>query len=231
VSFERTSNEVTDAIDGVTLNLLDQGTDVNISVDKDIGSVTKKVQSFVNAFNQANGFIEQQSDYNKDKDQAGPLMGSTVARSAESRMTNLLMEPISGTSDDPYQYLSQVGFEFQRDGSLSFDSTAFQEAMEKNPQAVEKLFVGDSGAAGKLENALKEGFTKESNGSVPNTIESIGNRIERINEQIDQEKQDLQDYRERQVQKFSNMEKAIMKYQSIESQLGNWLDLGKDEKA
>jgi len=231
VSFERTSNEVSDAIDGVTLNLLDQGTDVNIGVDKDIGSVTKQVQSFVDTFNQTNGFIEKQSDYNKDTEQAGPLMGSSVARSAESTMTRVLQEPISGTSDDPYQYLTQVGFEFQRDGSLEFDSGKFKSAMEKNPQGVEKLFVGDSGAAGKMENVLKEGFTDTIDGAVNNKIDSIDNRIDRINDRITQEEQDLQNYRERTVQKFSNMEEAIMKYQSIESQLGNWLDLGKDEKA
>ena len=103
--------------------------------------------------------------------------------------------------------------------------------MEENPQAVETLFVGENGAAGKMESALKEGFTDSIDGAVTNKIESIDNRIDRINEQITQEEQDLQNYRERQVQKFSNMEEAIMKYQSIESQLGNWLDLGKDDKA
>ena len=231
VGYERTSNEVSDAIDGVSLTLQGQGSDADMTVDKDISSVTKEVQSFVDTFNQTNGFIEKQSDYNKDTEQAGPLMGSSVARSAETRMSRILMEPISGTSDNQYQYLNQVGIELQRDGSVEFDSDKFQSAMEENPLAVEKLFVGDSGAAGKMESALKEGFTDDIDGAVPSKIESIDNRIDRINEQITQEERDLQNYRERTVQKFSNMEQAIMKYQSIESQLGNWLDLGKDDKA
>ena len=231
VSYERTGNEVSDAIDGVTMTLQGQGSDVDVSVDKNLSSVTQQVQSFVDTFNQTNTFIDQSSSYNKEEDKAGPLMGSTVARSAESRMSRVFMEPISGTSDDPYQYLSQVGFEFQRDGSVEFDADTFKSAMEKNPQTVEKLFTGDNGAAGKMENILKEGFTDSIDGAVPSKIASIDNRIDRVNDQIDQTEQDLQNYRERQVQKFSNMEQAIMKYQSIENQMGNWMDLGKDDKA
>ena len=231
VSYERNSNEVSDVIQGVTLNLTGLGTDVDVTVNKDVSSVTSKVQSFVDTINNTINYIEQQSNYNKEQDEAGPLMGSSVARSADSRMSRILMEPVSGTSGEPYQYMSQVGFEFQRDGSVELDSDKFQSAMEENPQAVEKLFVGDNGVAGKMENTIKEGFTDSIDGAVTSKIDSLDNRIDRINERITQEEQDLQNYRERQIQKFSNMEQAILKYQSIENQLGNWLDLGKDDKA
>jgi len=229
VDYERTSNQVSDVIQGSTLNLQGQGTDVDLTVDKDLSSVTETVQSFVDTFNETNSYINEQSSYNQEEDEAGPLMGSSVARSAESRMSRILMEPVSGTSGEPYQYLSQVGIELQRDGSAQFDAEKFKSAMEENPQAVEKLFVGDSGVAGKMENTLKEGFTDYIDGAVTNKMDTIDNRIDRINDQIDQEKQDLQNYRERTAQKFSNMEEAIMKYQSIENQMGNWLDLGKND--
>ena len=231
VGYERSTNEVTDVIDGATLNLKGTGTDVDLAVDKDISSVTSKVQSFVDTFNQTNQFIHEQSKYNEDEEEAGPLNGSRVTRTAESKMSRILMEPISGTAVEPYQYLSQVGLDLQRDGSVELDSDKFQAAMEQNPQAVEKLFVGEDGAAGKMENALKQGFTDSDTGAVTNKIETIESRMERINENIDQEEQNLLDYRDRQIQKFSNMEQAILKYQSIENQLGNWMDLGKDDKA
>ena len=230
VSYERQSNEVSDVIDGVTLDLKETGS-ADVSVSQDVQSVADQVQSFVDSFNKTNGFIDKQSEYDKEEDKAGPLNGSSVARSAESTMTRTLMEPIKGTSDEPYQYLSQVGFEFQRDGSLSFDSSEFKSAMQDNPQAVEKLFVGEDGAAGKMENALKNGFTDNIDGAVTTKIDTIDNRIDRLNDRIDREEQSLQDYRGRTVERFSNMEKAIMKYQGIQNQLGNWLDLGtEDEK-
>jgi flagellar capping protein FliD len=102
--------------------------------------------------------------------------------------------------------------------------------MRDNPQAVEKLFVGDEGAAGKMENTLKNAFTDNIDGAVQTKLDSISNRIDRINDEIDREEQSLQEYRERTVERFSEMEKAIMKYQGIESQLGNWMDLGKDDE-
>jgi flagellar hook-associated protein 2 len=229
VSYERQSNEVSDVIDGVTLNIKESGT-ADVSVSQDVQSAADQVQSFVDTFNKTNNFIEKQSDYNKEEDRAGPLNGSSIARSAESKMTRVLMEPIKGTADEPYQYLSQVGFEFQRDGSLDFDADEFKSAMRDNPQAVEKLFVGDEGAAGKMENTLKNAFTDNIDGAVQTKLDSISNRIDRINDEIDREEQSLQEYRERTVERFSEMEKAIMKYQGIESQLGNWMDLGKDDE-
>jgi flagellar hook-associated protein 2 len=229
VSYERQSNEVSDVIDGVTLNIKESGT-ADVSVSQDVQSVADQVQSFVDTFNKTNNFIAKQSEYDKEEDKAGPLLGSSVARSADSRMTRTLMEPVKGTADEPYQYLSQVGFEFQRDGSLEFDSSEFKSAMQDNPQAVEKLFVGEEGAAGKMENMLKNAFTDNIDGAVTTKIDTIDNRIDRLNDRIDREQQSLQEYRERTVERFSEMEQAIMKYQSIESQLGNWLDLGKDDE-
>lgn len=229
VSYERQSNEVSDVIDGVTLNIKESGT-ADVSVSQDVQSVADQVQSFVDTFNKTNNFIAKQSEYDKEEDKAGPLLGSSVARSADSRMTRTLMEPVKGTADEPYQYLSQVGFEFQRDGSLEFDSSEFKSAMQDNPQAVEKLFVGEEGAAGKMENMLKNAFTDNIDGAVTTKIDTIDNRIDRLNDRIDREQQSLQEYRERTVERFSEMEQAIMKYQSIESQLGNWLDLGSDDE-
>ena len=231
VSYERTNNTVTNVIDGVTFSLQGQGTGVDVTVSQDVESVTKKVQSFVDTYNQTSGFIESNSNYNQDENQAGPLMGSSVARSAESQMSRTLMEPISGTTGEPYQYLNQVGFEFQRDGSVDFDATKFKSAIQDNPQAVQNLFVGDTGAAGKMENVLKSGFTNSTDGAVTNRIDSIENQIDRLNDRIEREEQDILNYRDRQVDKFSAMEQAISKYQNIESQLSNWLDLGKDDKA
>jgi flagellar capping protein FliD len=90
--------------------------------------------------------------------------------------------------------------------------------------------VGEEGAAGKMENMLKNAFTDNIDGAVTTKIDTIDNRIDRLNDRIDREQQSLQEYRERTVERFSEMEQAIMKYQSIESQLGNWLDLGSDDE-
>lgn len=226
VTYDRSSNEVDDVIQGVTLTLKSGGSDAEVTVDLDTSAITKKVQSFVDAYNKTGSFIDNQSSYNKETDQAGPLLGSSVARGLEMRMESTLMEPVTGTSDSAYQYLSQVGLEMQRDGSLAFDSGKFKDALETDRAAVEKLFAGENGAATKLENGLK-GYTDSIDGIITSQIESIDNRIERLQDDYSEEQQDLKDYRFRMTQKFSEMEQAIMGYKSMEGPIANMMDMFK----
>lgn len=217
----RSDNQIDDAIDGLSLDL--QGTgQTKLEVAQDREGVAAQVEGFVEAYNQFKGFLDEQASYNKEEDKAGPLMGDRLARNAQNRLRGIINGPVAGTGDDPYQYISQVGVEFQKDGTLSFDQEKFDEALAQNPDAVEKLFASEDGVGKKLSNLLQE-YTS-SGGSIDNSISNLNNRMDRLEDKQEREFQRLESYQERQVRTFTNLEQAVQKYQSTEDELNSIVD-------
>ncbi len=219
VQFERGDNQVTDVVNGLSLELHQAGSSVNINVAFELNSAVRAVSSLVNAYNQTNEFMSKSMEYK------APLARSMVARSADSLLSRLIYEPISGTLEEPYQYLHQVGLELDRDGKLIFDEEKFLEEFEINPRAVEKLFVGEHGLAGKIENSLRQGFTDKDEGTIASQMRIIGSRMDRIEQRIERQEERVEKYEIYTAKKFSQLEMAITKYKSMQEQLENWMDL------
>jgi flagellar hook-associated protein 2 len=223
LGFSRSSNAITDVISGVTLNLKDQGeAQINVTLGK--AQITSKVGALVSAFNAVETFYDNNASYDQTTGVGGILLGDSIARGAEMRIDTIFREPVPGTVDNTYQYLSEVGIEFKEDGTLEFDSEAFQEALENDPEAVAALFVGENGAAGRLCSSL-QAYTDTYDGILSARMKALENDIDELNLEYSEEQAYLEDYRERLSWKYTNLEKAVLKYQSLQEQLESILDM------
>jgi len=224
VGYGRTSNQVEDAITGLSLNLLsDSSGPTAIAVDLNSSAITKKVDSFVQTFNAFDAFLDKNAAFNEDTGKGGPLLGDSLARSAQNRIRSLVSEPVSGTGGSSFQYLSEVGIELQEDGTLSLDTSALLSALKEDPQAVSDLFTGSNGVAGKMESYLRD-MTNAHDGVISSKISSLDNQIERLNEDLEDKEQYILRYEERQVATFSHMESTVLKYQGVSDQLESIID-------
>jgi len=227
VDYTRTSNEISDAIPGVTLNLQsDQSTIIDVSLDSE--GITQNVQNMVNAFNNYDKFMDENATYDKEEKQAGPLLGDSLARTTDNKVTNILGDRLTEDSeeelsDNKYQYLSRVGINKQDDGSLNFNPTEFQEALQNNPSDVKNLFVGDKGIAGRLKSYLQE-QTSAITGTIPRTIQSVEDNVSDLKEDYSEAQQDINRYQTRITEKYSRLEEKILEYQSQEKQLSRAID-------
>jgi len=223
VDFERSSNEISDVISGVTLSLNQTATDIQLTVELDTEGITEKVKSVVDGYNAFMSFMDENADYNQQTGQAGPLLGDSLARGAQNRLRTIVSSPVSGTEESSFQYLSQVGIQIQRDGSLDFDTEAFAEALKSDREGVEKLFYGEGSVSSKLSSFLRE-YTSPLSGTVPKAIESTENKIEDLNEDLDDAHQDLNRYEERLIDKYSQLESRVQQYQSFGDQISSLID-------
>jgi len=217
VDYIRSSNSVDDVLEGVSIELNGTG-DAQLEVGKNSQSVVQGVTAFVQAFNNAQAFIDKSTEYNPEDETSGKLLGSALVNSVDTKMSRSIFEPISGTADSAYQYLSQVGISFNRQGRLELDAAKLQEAVANDAQAVEKLFVGDDGAAGRLANNLTA-YTDDRDGILTYKMDSIDSQIKDLNTDIDEAEEDVRNYLERMVTQFTAMENVVMKYQSVQDQL------------
>jgi flagellar hook-associated protein 2 len=141
LAITSSSNQITDAIEGVTLNLKDvtSGTPVNISVQRDTSTITSNVQSFISSYNDMIGTIKSLTSYDASTGSAGILLGDSIARNVASQVRNLISSSVSGLTGN-YTSLVNLGITTQADGTLTLDQTKLSSALSSDYSVVGKLF-------------------------------------------------------------------------------------------
>ena len=151
VAVSKTSNTVSDVIQGVTLNLLKTniGSANTLAVTRDTGSVKNSVDAFVKTYNDLNKTLSELSAYNATTKQAALLQGESAVRSIQAQIRNTLTASLTGVSG-AYTSLTSIGVSFQKDGTLAVDSTKLQTAIDTNFNDIANLFA----AVGKSTDSL-----------------------------------------------------------------------------
>ncbi|MCP5274208.1 MAG: flagellar filament capping protein FliD [Burkholderiales bacterium] len=142
IPISKASNKITDAIEGVTFNLLkaEIGTTTTLNITRNTTSIEKSISSFVDAFNDLNQTITDLSKYNAETKQASILTGDFTVRSLQNQLRNALSEPLK-TAGGGLSILSEVGISFQDDGSLKFDSSKLTDIVNDTSKDISSLFA------------------------------------------------------------------------------------------
>jgi flagellar hook-associated protein 2 len=143
LSVTSSTNEVTDAVSGLSLQLkgADPNTTVTIKIDKDKDGIEKKVKALVDAYNEVIDFTNTQQAYNSDtKETGGPLFGDSLLRSIKTSIQSSIVNPLSDTTGLSLTNLGSIGISMGADNKLTLDSTTFQEKLDGNFENVVQLF-------------------------------------------------------------------------------------------
>jgi len=150
------SNTVTGAVSGVTLNLLGTTTaasPVTLTVSADTSTIESNISSLVSAYNTLLGTFNTLGGYDSSTSTAGPMMGSGLLQNIQSQMSQALYA-IVPTGSSIYNSLASIGITTGSDGTLSINQTALQNALSTNLSAVSALFSGSGGVAATLNNQI-----------------------------------------------------------------------------
>lgn len=139
ITVNSTTKTVSDAIQGVTLNVVKEGS-TSLNVARDTNSVTAAVNSLVKSYNDLNGTLKSLTSYNAETKQAGALLGDSTVRAIQAGIRQALSNPLSGAGGS-LKTLSGIGIAFQKDGTLSVDSTKLQNAVTNNFADIAGLFA------------------------------------------------------------------------------------------
>jgi flagellar hook-associated protein 2 len=145
----KASNTITDAISGVTLNLLSTSellplpiggaVSTNLGVASNHEAIKTSVTSFVDAYNKLDTTLRSLTKYDPTGKASGALLGDATARSVINQLKSVMNKTI--TSGGTLTSLSQIGVAFQRDGSLALDSTKLDTAITNNFSDIATLFA------------------------------------------------------------------------------------------
>lgn len=132
------SNQVSGLLPGLTVDLQSTSTSlVTITTGPDTKAVATSVQGLVNAANSVLSAIAKYASYDPQTNVAGPLFGSPQLEQLQQGILSIFADA-TGTSTLDSQ---AIGITLNKDGTLSFDQSTFESAMQANPQQVEALFT------------------------------------------------------------------------------------------
>lgn len=178
ISYTRSRNAVTDAIDGLTINLLKgaPGTKTTITVSNDRSGVSTAVQNLVNAYNDLNTSARSLSAYNANTGQAGILNGDATVRNMLSQLRSDFSASLSSLGN--ITDVSQLGITFDRSGVASLNTSALDLALNNTASGAAEFIAGKDSTPGwadrlsaRLDNYLNSGGILEArttgiNGSI-----------------------------------------------------------------
>jgi len=142
VTLSRSTNTVTDAIDGVSLNLKKAavGTNVNIEIAQNLTGIREKINTFVADFNEAMTLISDQFVFDETSETSGPLSGDATLLTLQSQLRQVVTTPVTGLPDNE-NVLTLFGISFDRQGLLQVDETRLDEVLNSNFNAFKKVMV------------------------------------------------------------------------------------------
>lgn len=142
IEIASASNEVSNAIKGVTLSL--QATTgkepVQIKTAFDVQGVTESIQGFVELYNSLIDTIQSVSGYDPETKEAGPLSGDSAIRGVAEQVRRVVGSSFNGVNED-FGSLASIGIQTQRDGKLTVNDSKLQSAIEEDMLQVSKLFA------------------------------------------------------------------------------------------
>lgn len=214
------SNVVTDALEGVTLNIeTATGTDQVMSISKDISKVSDNINEFVNQLNSTSALID--SFLVNTEAEQGAFASDSGIRSIISQFRNIMSTSFSSNSIATNY---QLGIEFDRvSKSYAVNQTTLQSAIDSNFDDLLEFF-GDStsGIGTQFYNYINDTLDRE--GFLANMNSSLNDTLARL--VTDQIKLDdhIANYRLRLTKQYTAMDTTVAQLQATGEFLTQWTD-------
>lgn len=207
IDITSTTNQIEDAIQGVTLDLQEPGSST-VVVERDNDTIRESITSFVDAYNALKGTAGELTAFNGEEAEAGPLIGDSAVRAIESSLRNDLSAGV--TQDGELSLLSDMGLSLNVDGTLELDDQQLDAALAENPQGVASFFAGDddaAGLAGRLAGTTEQLLSTD--GALEGSINSAETRIGSLEDRFERTEQSIERTIERYRAQFVQLDSML----------------------
>jgi flagellar hook-associated protein 2 len=193
VPITSTTNDVTDAVPGVTLSLLkaDATKRVLVEVTQSSAAAQAELEGFVKAYNDLISFLNQQNTDAASGKSSIARDGMVRSLKAELRAALQAEYPAAGEN---YSRLSTAGIEFEQTGTIKVNTVRLGEALKASSTSVRTLF--DSAFAeikAQVEDyARSGGLIQNAKNRLKDQIVKIDKRLETMQLQLDLRRATLQ---------------------------------------
>jgi flagellar hook-associated protein 2 len=219
LELTRSTNAISDAVTGVTLNLNKTGaTSISVIQSTDIAD---KLKSFVDAYNAIQDFVA--SNYTRDVQgrPTGVLAGDPTLRNVQQQLRGAL-NVISSDNGGALESLSMIGLTSTKDGHLALDTDTLNAKLQTNSADVRALLYGaTTGQTGIFQNfhTVLNGMSDGVSGSVQTAITGFESSIHSMNNSISNKLEAIARLKDSLTRQFAVVDAAIGQLNSQNSAL------------
>ncbi len=150
ISVSSSTNQFEDVISDVRIDLLNvnAGEEVTISVARDTEGAVSAVEDFVKSFNAVLQYIDDQSRFNSETNEAGLLLGNRGAIGVQQKLRSAVLGVVPGVNSSVNR-LSAIGISVNDQGRLILNKARLENVLAGNVENasaadVKRLFTLDA---------------------------------------------------------------------------------------
>jgi flagellar hook-associated protein 2 len=209
IAVHSASNEVTGAIEGVTIELhsASPGTTARLEVTLDVAGTRQAIENFVHSYNTLQTTLNDLTAYDGETGIGGPLLGDSMVLLFQDQLRREMNEAVSGLGGD-FDSLVDIGLETNlEDGTLTIDEEQLTKALEENFDDIGTLFASADGYAARLQ-GLADTYL-ESDGLIEVRTEGLQKSIDGLEEDMEQLNAHLASYEARLRAEFTALDQLV----------------------
>ena len=144
VTVKRTSNSISNIFSGYTIDLKGETdslspSNFNVSSSLDVDSAFNNAKTLVDRLNLTRTFFDGLLDRGIDDGEKGTLSADPVMKAISNQIRKLTENSLVGFGSNS-RYLSELGIQTKRDGTLLINEKSFKEAVENDPTSYDAIF-------------------------------------------------------------------------------------------
>jgi len=213
------SNVVSNAISGVTINLLGASaakTPTTLTIAADTTAASSSINAFVTAVNGVLSSIQTLTGYNPSTQTAGALNGNATLESFQNQLQNILNQ-VASSGSGGVKSLTDLGITAAADGSYATNATTLSNALSSSLTSVGNLLGGSNGIATQLNNLLN-GYTQP--GGLLDTInQGLQSSLNNVSQQQTALNAELATYSATLTAQYNAMDTAIAQLKETQTYL------------
>ena len=221
--FERSGNDITDLIEGVSISLEGAREDswVTVQVTSDTSGLSDKVRSFADAYNSLVDTLNVYQDEG-DEETVGILFGDNTTNRIKSKIQGLIFTAVEN-ADAGQTYLSRLGVEMDDAGYLLFDEDVFQASLQEDADAVMNFFTNETDGFAVKAGTLLESYL-DTDGILIAKIDGYTSSIDRVDEKIATLEEKLAETEDRLRTQYAALETLLSELQNTQDSVTSLLD-------
>jgi flagellar hook-associated protein 2 len=219
LTVTRSSNSISDVIDGVTLDLYTNTTGAaRLDLNRETTSIKDNIKSLVTAYNDFEETLKILGDSGSEVEEfGGALAGESLLQTVRAQVRGFISNN-STTPGTTIKAARDVGISFDRNGKLTLDETKLDNALQNNFGEVSTMFTADTnnqsiysaapaGLAGDAVNSIDKML--RSTGMIDTQSKSATNQITKYKEELTILEDRMEKLMTRYMNQFSAMESIV----------------------
>jgi len=208
LTITRSTNTISDALSGVTFNLNKVGlAEIHVTPASDIAD---DLQTFVDAYNRVQSFIDTQYKQDSDGKATGVLAGDSTLRLVQRQLRDAV-NSLSNANGGTLTSLADLGISKNENDDLTLDTATLTTKLQNNLSDVKSLLFGSSGNKGIFNNLTTSfsGLSDDVTGVVQTAINGYQSSIKTLSASIADQTQRINALKNSLTIQFAKVDAAI----------------------